>query len=65
MLGVVVGVAAVILLVSIGTGVKTVVTGQLEGLGSNLVFVIPQNIGAVARRAGIEPFRDPQAVDQR
>ena len=41
MLGVIVGVAAVILLVSIGTGVKTVVTGQLEGLGSNLIFVIP------------------------
>ncbi len=65
MLGVVVGVAAVILLVSIGTGVKTVVTGQLEGLGSNLVFVIPQNIGSLRGAEGIEPFRDPQAVDQR
>ena len=44
MLGVVVGVAAVILLVSIGTGVKASVAGQLEGLGSNLIFVFPQNV---------------------
>ncbi len=44
MLGVVVGVAAVILLVSIGTGVKASVSGQLEGLGSNLVFVFPQSL---------------------
>ncbi len=56
MLGVVVGVAAVILLVSIGTGVKTVVTGQLEGLGSNLVFVIPQNIGSLRGARGPSPF---------
>jgi putative ABC transport system permease protein len=56
MLGVVVGVAAVILLVSIGTGVKAVVTGQLEGLGSNLIFVFPQNIGALRGAGGSSPF---------
>ncbi|MRS13224.1 MAG: FtsX-like permease family protein [Actinobacteria bacterium] len=41
MLGVIIGVAAVILLVGIGTGVQDEVTGSLEGLGSNLLFVIP------------------------
>ena len=57
MLGVIVGVAAVILLVSIGTGVKTVVTGQLEGLGSNLIFAIPQNIGQLRGGSrGASPF---------
>jgi putative ABC transport system permease protein len=57
MLGVIVGVAAVILLVSIGTGVKTVVTGQLEGLGSNLIFVIPQNVQQLrGGTGGSSPF---------
>ena len=41
MLGVIIGVAAVILLVSIGTGVQSQVTGQISGLGSNLLFVFP------------------------
>ncbi|MHB1018225.1 MAG: ABC transporter permease [Coriobacteriia bacterium] len=41
MLGVIIGVAAVILLVGIGTGVQDEVTGSLEGLGSNLLFVLP------------------------
>ena len=41
MLGVIIGVAAVILLVSIGTGVQNQITGQVAGLGSNLLFVLP------------------------
>ena len=44
MLGVIIGVAAVILLVSIGTGVQEQVTGQISGLGSNLLFVFPGNL---------------------
>ncbi|GAB4286154.1 MAG: ABC transporter permease [Coriobacteriia bacterium] len=41
MLGVIIGVAAVILLVGIGTGVQGEVTGAVEGLGSNLLFIVP------------------------
>jgi putative ABC transport system permease protein len=41
MLGVIIGVAAVIVLVAIGSGVQEEVTGQFEGLGSNLLFVFP------------------------
>jgi putative ABC transport system permease protein len=41
MLGVIIGVAAVILLVAIGTGVQDEITGQIEGLGSNLLFIVP------------------------
>jgi len=41
MLGVIIGVSSVILLMSLGSGVKTFVVGELEGLGSNLVLIIP------------------------
>ncbi|MFQ6098506.1 MAG: ABC transporter permease [Armatimonadota bacterium] len=41
MLGVVIGVAAVILLVSIGEGVRGDVGEQLRGLGSNMIILIP------------------------
>lgn len=41
MLGVIIGVTSVILLVSIGTGLKTYITKQLEELGANALFVFP------------------------
>ncbi len=40
-LGIVIGVSSVILLVSIGTGLKEYVTSQLEGLGADSLFVMP------------------------
>jgi putative ABC transport system permease protein len=52
MLGVIIGVAAVILLVGIGTGVQDEVTGSLEGLGSNLLFVIPGQYSASMETGG-------------
>jgi putative ABC transport system permease protein len=44
MLGVIIGVAAVILLVAIGTGVQGEITGTIKGLGSNLLFVFPGRV---------------------
>ena len=41
MLGVIIGVGSVALLISIGQGVKKEVTDQIQGLGANLVFVVP------------------------
>lgn len=41
MLGLIIGVGAVVLLVSIGNGAKLYVTGQFEGLGTNLIMVQP------------------------
>jgi len=41
MLGVVIGVAAVIALLSIGEGVQASITGSITGAGSNLLFVAP------------------------
>jgi putative ABC transport system permease protein len=41
MLGVVIGVASVVMLVAIGSGAKQKVEQQVEGLGSNLILVVP------------------------
>jgi putative ABC transport system permease protein len=41
MLGIIIGVAAVITLLSVGKGVEAYVTGQFQGIGSNLLFVFP------------------------
>jgi putative ABC transport system permease protein len=41
MLGVIIGVFAVVLLVGIGTGAKVEVERQVQGLGSNLLLVFP------------------------
>jgi putative ABC transport system permease protein len=45
MLGIIIGVAAVITLVSVGRGVEGVVTAEFEGLGNNLLFVVPGQVG--------------------
>ena len=52
MLGVVIGVAAVIVTVAIGTGAKTSVADQINGLGSNLVVVIPGSVQTTGARTG-------------
>ncbi|SCG65636.1 ABC transporter permease [Micromonospora humi] len=44
MLGVIIGVASVVILVAIGTGTKQQVEQQVEGLGSNLLLVVPGKI---------------------
>ena len=46
MLGIIIGVAAVIGLMSIGRGVETSITSTLEGLGTNAIYVIPSTPGA-------------------
>ncbi|GAB4278843.1 MAG: ABC transporter permease [Candidatus Promineifilaceae bacterium] len=55
MLGIIIGVAAVISLVSVGRGVEQFVVGEFEGLGNNLLFIFPGGLGPEdqgARRAG-------------
>ncbi|MDP9398995.1 MAG: ABC transporter permease [Actinomycetota bacterium] len=44
MLGVIIGVAAVVALVAIGSGAKREVESQVEGLGSNLILVLPGRV---------------------
>jgi putative ABC transport system permease protein len=38
-LGIVIGVAAVIAMLAVGTGAQDTITGSISGLGSNLLFV--------------------------
>jgi putative ABC transport system permease protein len=42
MLGILIGTAAVILLVAVGTGISNLVQHQIETLGSNAVYIFPQ-----------------------
>lgn len=49
MLGIIIGVGAVIIMVAIGQGAKASVAGQIQGLGSNLLIVTPgqSNTGGI------------------
>jgi len=44
MLGVIIGVMAVVVLVAIGSGAKQQVESQVEGLGSNIIFVVSGSV---------------------
>jgi putative ABC transport system permease protein len=55
-LGIVIGVAAVIMIMSIGAGVQGQVTGQLNDLGPNLITIAPGSGGA--SEAGAAPDDD-------
>ncbi len=52
-LGIIIGVFAIILLVSLGTGLQKYITTQISGLGSNLIFVIPGPSGGARSPGGI------------
>jgi putative ABC transport system permease protein len=52
MLGIVIGVAAVIAMVSVGNGARERVNAQIRALGANLIIIIPGNITAGGARLG-------------
>src|SRR5437762_13978733 len=54
MLGIIIGVAAVIIMVSIGQGAQASVEEQIESMGTNLLFVTAgaQNVGGVRSGTG-------------
>jgi putative ABC transport system permease protein len=52
-LGIVIGVAAVIAMVSIGRGAQNSITGSIQGIGTNLLFVF---------RGGSEDVRNPKPM---
>ncbi|MGZ9082307.1 MAG: ABC transporter permease [Rhodoplanes sp.] len=58
MLGVVIGVSAVILVVSIGAGAKELIIEQIESLGSNLIVVDGRN-SLWLREADADTLRQP------
>ena len=73
MLGVIIGVAAVIALLSIGQGAQVAITGEITGSGSNLLFVAPGAVtfggvqspagsAATLTQADAEAIADPRNV---
>jgi putative ABC transport system permease protein len=52
-LGIVIGVAAVIAMISIGRGAQNTITGSIQGIGTNLVFVF---------QGGSEDVRNPKPI---
>jgi putative ABC transport system permease protein len=44
MLGIIIGVGAVIALLSIGQGAQAAITSEIQGIGSNLIVVIPGSV---------------------
>jgi len=73
MLGIIIGVGAVIALMSVGKGVEQFVAESFEGLGSNLLFVFPGSIegSSSSKRAELtmgdyyalaDPFLVPDAI---
>ena len=52
-LGIVIGVGAVIAMLAIGTGAQNSITGEIQGIGSNLIFVF---------RGGSEDVRNPKPL---
>src|SRR5829696_4777435 len=70
MLGITIGVASVIILISLGQAVDGYVRQQFLGVGTNLVIVFPrQNDQGVVRRLTLDdvqaisdPFRVPDAL---
>jgi putative ABC transport system permease protein len=65
MLGVIIGVGAVIALMSIGAGMQASITAQIKGLGSNLLFISPgaQTQGGVRTQAGTAPTLTVEDAD--
>ncbi len=63
-LGIVIGVAAVIAMVTIGNGTTAKVSADLAKLGNNLLFVRPGQMGPVRASAEARPFntRDVEAL---
>jgi len=54
MLGIIIGVAAVITMLSIGRGAQEAIHSQLRGLGTNLLFVLPgsASVGGIRAETG-------------
>ncbi|MGB8645544.1 MAG: ABC transporter permease [Anaerolineae bacterium] len=67
MLGIIIGVAAVIALVSIGRGMSVAVTSQIESIGTNLLFITPgasqqAGVRSAEGSAGTLTLEDSQAL---
>jgi len=71
MLGIIIGVASVVTLLSVGAGVEATIAGQIQSIGSNLIFVFPDQpddsaapayLTAEDAQALADPFNAPALV---
>jgi len=52
MLGIIIGIAAVIAMVAIGAGASKMISDQIASIGSNLLLVVPGSVTSGGMRAG-------------
>jgi putative ABC transport system permease protein len=68
MLGIIIGVAAVIIMVSVGNALSFFVTGQFQALGTNALFVLPdtqvRDSGQKLTMGDAQALADPVALPQ-
>jgi putative ABC transport system permease protein len=69
MLGVVIGVAAIVSLISVGRGASESITSSIKGLGTNLLFVTPgqrnsEGPGSSGGSAQNLTYKDAKAIEQ-
>ncbi len=62
MLGIIIGVGAVITLMSVGEGVQAYITSQFESIGTNLFFVIPGSFEQELDRPAYLTLKDANAL---
>jgi putative ABC transport system permease protein len=61
-LGIVIGVAAVIAMLAVGAGAQNTINGQISGIGTNLVFIFRGNLTETVRNAKSLTLSDADAM---
>jgi putative ABC transport system permease protein len=61
-LGIVIGVASVIAMMAIGAGVQNSITGQIQGIGTNLIFISSGNRQQEVRNPKPLTLQDAEAI---
>ncbi|MCL4559968.1 MAG: ABC transporter permease [Chloroflexi bacterium] len=61
-LGIVIGVAAVIAMLAAGQGAQDTITGSISGIGTNLLFVFSGNMGETVRNVQPLTLGDAEAI---
>jgi putative ABC transport system permease protein len=61
-LGIVIGVGAVIAMMAVGTGAQNTITSTISGLGTNLIFVFPGDLSGQVKNAKPLTLEDAAAI---
>lgn len=62
MLGIIIGVGAVITLLSVGEGVQSYITAQFQSIGANIFFIIPGSLREELSRPAYLTLKDAEAL---